>query len=147
MQTQFDFLIDLARQYHEFNENNNSLFAAINSLSREVMNEIFDEYGDPERDFKPVNLLRAEIARIALNNERIEEIKIEEIKEKIRNRDTNYFSSYSDNLKEGLKNYKETKGKGDYFTAWNVSLMMYNSIQLSLIAYSQGLFLFLRIQS
>jgi hypothetical protein len=32
-------------------------------LPKNIVEEIYKEYGDPDRDFKPVNLLRAEIAR------------------------------------------------------------------------------------
>lgn len=119
MQTQFQYITDLAKQYRGYSENPISLYEAINSLPINIVEEIYKEYGDPERDFKPVNLLRAEIARKLLNRETVNETLVNEIKDNIRNREFSYFETYSENLQDGLKKYKDTKGKGDYFTAWN----------------------------
>jgi hypothetical protein len=38
-------------------------------LPKIIVEEVYIEYGDPDRDFKPVNLLRAEIARKILQGE------------------------------------------------------------------------------
>lgn len=119
METQFQYIADLAKQYNGYSEKTNELFTAINSLPKNVVEDIYKEYGDPDRDFKPVNLLRAEIARRLDEGELVDEKIIELIKDKIRERDTDFFASFSAKLKEGLISYKETKGKGDYFTAWN----------------------------
>ncbi len=118
MQTQFQYIADLAKQYNDYSEKQNDLFTAINSLPKNVVEEIYREYGDPDRDFKPVNLLRAEIARRLDEGELVDEKILELIKDKIRVRDTYFFASFSNKLKDGLINYKETKGKGDYFTSW-----------------------------
>ena len=85
METQFQYIVSLAKQYHEYSEHNGDLFAAINALHESVVNEIYSEYGDPERDFKPVNLLRAEIARRLSLGESITENLINDIKDNIRN--------------------------------------------------------------
>ena len=69
METQFQYLISLSKQYHEYAEDNGLLFSEINALPENVVNEIHAEYDDPENDFKPVNLLRAEIARRLLQGE------------------------------------------------------------------------------
>ncbi|MBN2572166.1 MAG: EVE domain-containing protein [Ignavibacteriales bacterium] len=120
MQTQFQYITDLAKQYQKYSEDSNELFTAINSLPQNIVEDIFNEYGDPERDFKPVNLLRADTARLLINDKKITPELVEEVKDYIRNKDTNYFKMYSPNLIESLNNYKETKGKGDYFTVWNL---------------------------
>jgi 5-methylcytosine-specific restriction protein B len=120
MKTQFQYITDLAKQYHSYSEQPQTLFAAINNLSKIVVEEIYNEYGDPDLDFKPVNLLRAEIARQLIDGVKVTEQLVEEVKSHIRKRDTNYFNSYSKHCLDSLINYKETKGKGDYFTAWNV---------------------------
>ena len=57
MQTQFQYIIDLAKLYNGYSEKPDTLFEAINNLPKPVIEDIFKEYGDPERDFKPVNLL------------------------------------------------------------------------------------------
>lgn len=120
MQKQFQYITDLAKQYNGYNENHISLFDAINKLPKSTAEEIFKEYGDPDLDFKPVNLLRAEIARLVLEDIQISEEVVNNVKEHIRNRDTAYFSSYSSKCLDGLTSYKTAKEKGDYFTAWNV---------------------------
>ena len=81
MQTQFQYIIDLAKQYNGYSEVPNTLFEAINNLPKTVVEDIFKEYGDPDRDFKPVNLLRAEIARKLLQGQPTSEILIKEIKD------------------------------------------------------------------
>ncbi|MDT3739717.1 MAG: AAA family ATPase [Candidatus Kapabacteria bacterium] len=121
MQTQFQYIVDLAKQYHSYTENPETLFNAINNLNKNVVEDIFNEYGDLSLDFKPVNLLRAEIARLVMEGVQISENVVNEIKEYIRNRDTAYFSTYSTKCLDGLTSYKTAKEKGDYFTAWNVN--------------------------
>lgn len=121
MQTQFQYIVDLAKQYHSYTDNPETLFNAINNLNKNVVEDIFNEYGDPSLDFKPVNLLRAEIARLVMEGVHISENVVNEIKEYIRNRDTAYFSTYSTKCLDGLTSYKTAKEKGDYFTAWNVN--------------------------
>lgn len=59
METQFQYIISLSKQYHEYSEQNGKLFSAINSLPQDLIEDIFKEYGDENRNFKPVNLLRA----------------------------------------------------------------------------------------
>jgi len=120
MQTQFQYITDLAKQYQGYAENPISLYAAINSLPENIVEEIYKEYGDPGHDFKPVNLLRAEIARRLLQGETVSETLVNNIKDNIRTKNVDYFNNYSAKLINGLATYKETKGKGDYFTAWNV---------------------------
>ena len=92
MQTQFKYLIDLANQYHAYTVKPISLYSAINSLPKNIVEEIYKEYGDPERDFKPVNLLRAEIARRILQGETASEALVNEIKDNIRNKTVDYHS-------------------------------------------------------
>jgi hypothetical protein len=45
-------------------EKPNTLYDSINNLTKPSIEDIFKEYGDPDRDFKPVNLLRAETGKI-----------------------------------------------------------------------------------
>ncbi|PKL84731.1 MAG: hypothetical protein CVV22_11535 [Ignavibacteriae bacterium HGW-Ignavibacteriae-1] len=119
MNKRFQYITDLAKQYSNYAENQDDLYDALNKLPKNVVEEIYQEYGNLKRDFKPVNLLRAEIARRILQAEKVSEILVNEIKERIRAKDVDYFDTYSEKLKNGLKNYKALIGNSDYFTAWN----------------------------
>ena len=116
METQFQYIISLSKQYHKYTEDNGSLFSAINALPESVVNEIYGEYGDPESDFKPVNLLRAEIARRLLQGENITENLVNEVKEKIRSKDVEYFNHYKESFLNQLRDY--SLFKRDLFANW-----------------------------
>ncbi len=116
MQTQFQYITDLAKQYHDYTEKSDALFAAINSLPKNVVEEIYEEYGDPDRSFKPVNLLRAEISRKLLQDEIISETLVAEIKDKIRTKDIVYFNHYKEIFLKQLQEYELFKR--DLFANW-----------------------------
>jgi hypothetical protein len=116
METQFQYIVDLAKQYNSYSEKTNDLFTAINSLPKNVVEEIYKEYGDPDRSFKPVNLLRAEISRKLLQGETISEALVNEIKDKIRTKDVDYFNHYKEAFLEQLKDYELFKR--DLFANW-----------------------------
>jgi hypothetical protein len=46
MQTQFQYIIDLAKQYDGYSEKPNTLYEAINNLPKPVVEDIFKEYGN-----------------------------------------------------------------------------------------------------
>jgi 5-methylcytosine-specific restriction protein B len=116
MQIQFQYINDLARQYKNYSENQHTLFEAINNLDKKQVEEIFKEYGDVDRDFKPVTLLRAEIARRLLQAEPVNEALVNEIKDKIRNKDLYYFSYYPETFLKQLQEYELFKR--DLFANW-----------------------------
>jgi 5-methylcytosine-specific restriction enzyme B len=116
MQTQFQYIIDLAKQYNSFEANPDTLFKAINNLPKNIVEDILNEYGDLDRDFKPVNLLRAEIARRLLNGVVITETLVKEIKDKIRQKDVTYFNDYNEEFLTQLMNYELFKR--DLFANW-----------------------------
>jgi hypothetical protein len=116
METQFQYIVDLAKQYNGYSEKTNDLFAAINILPKNVVEEIYNEYGDPDRSFKPVNLLRAEISRKLLQGETISEALVNEIKDKIRNKDVEYFNYYKEVFLKQLQDYELFKR--DLFANW-----------------------------
>lgn len=116
METQFQYIVSLAKQYHEYAEHNVDLLAAINELQESAVKEIYSEYGDPERDFKPVNLLRAEIARRLLQGEKVTEQLMNELKDKIRIKDVEYFNHYKESFLNQLRDYAVTKR--DLFANW-----------------------------
>src|SRR3982750_3945201 len=105
MDIQFQYIVDLAAQYKTLTSNSKTLFVAINNLSQNMIEDVYKEYGDPERDFKPVNLLRAEIARRLLQGVVVNEALVSEIKEKIRTKDLKYFSHQNDLFLKQLEDY------------------------------------------
>lgn len=116
METQFQYIISLSKRYHEYSEHNGALYTAINGLHQDFVNEIYTEYGDPDRDFKPVNLLRAETARRLLQGELVTENIVEEIKDKIRTKDVEYFNHYREFFLNQLRDYPLSKR--DIFANW-----------------------------
>ncbi len=116
MQTQFQYITDLARQYKEYSDHQDILYQAVNNLPQNIIEDVFKEYGDPERDFKPVNLVRAEVARRLLQGEPVTEALVNEIKEKIRIKDTAFFSHYNENYLKQLTEYELFKR--DLFANW-----------------------------
>lgn len=116
METQFNYIIELARKYQIYNDQPDQLFKAINELPTTELDDVFKEYGGPDRKFQPVALLRAELARRRLNGEEITTEMVEEIKERIRQREREYFATYPNKLMEEMAVYP--MGKRDIFASW-----------------------------
>ena len=125
MQVQFQYIIDLARHYKSFVDHSEMLFQAINELPREVVSDIFKEFGDPERNFQPVNLLRADVSRRLLAGEFIDEELVEQIKDKIRAKDTTFFVHYKEELLQQLLDYELPKR--DLFANWQKPWTIFHS--------------------
>lgn len=125
MQTQFQYIVDLAKQYDGYFESPNTLFEAINNLSKPVLEDIFNEFGDPDREFKPVNLLRAEIARRLLQGETIGESLVNEIKDKIRAKEVTYFNHYSEVFLVQIQ--EREVSKRDLFANWQNPWSVFHS--------------------
>lgn len=125
MQTQFQYITDLAKQYRGYTENPISLYAAINSLPKNIVEEIYKEYGDPDRDFKPVNLLRAEIARRILQGETASETLVNEIKDNIRTKNVDYFNHYKEDFLKQIQEYELFKR--DLFANWQNPWSIFHS--------------------
>ena len=115
MQTEFKYIEDLATKYYSLAKNPQELYQAINELSPEIVTHIYNEYNTPE-NFKPVNLLRAEMARLLLNGEEILQQTVEQVKDYIRNKNTKALNHLSPTLLEQLQNYGI--GKRDMFANW-----------------------------
>lgn len=125
MQTQFQYITDLANQYRGYTENPISLYDAINSLPKNIVEEIYKEYGDPDRDFKPVNLLRAEIARRILQGETASEALVNEIKNNIRTKNVDYFNHYKEDFLKQIQEYELFKR--DLFANWQNPWSIFHS--------------------
>jgi len=125
MQTQFKYITDLAKQYQGYTENPISLYAAINGLPKNTVEEIYKEYGDPDRDFKPVNLLRAEIARRLLQGETASEALVNEIKDNIRSKNLDYFNHFKEDFLRQIQEYELFKR--DLFANWQNPWSIFHS--------------------
>src|SRR5690348_2500127 len=95
MQTQFEYIVNLAGRYKSYSNQPTALFDALHNLPPDIINDVYKQYGDTESKFQPVNVLRAEIARLLINATTITEPLIEEIKERIRKKDIAYFTHLS----------------------------------------------------
>ena len=115
MQTQFEFIQNLASRFFQFSKDRKKLFNAINSFEEHQLRLIYNHYNTIDK-IKPVNLLRSEIARLLLSGAVLDQGLVESIKEKIRTKDLNYFSHLSEKLIEELKNYPVYKR--DMFANW-----------------------------
>jgi 5-methylcytosine-specific restriction protein B len=116
MQTQFNFITDLAKQYQIYLNNPVELFKTITEFAKKTLEEIFEEYSVPPRKFEPVNILRAAAAKQLLKGETLTERLVEEIKDHIRKKDTRYFSYLSTEILQKLENYQPSKR--DMFANW-----------------------------
>jgi len=115
MEKQFTYLTEKAREYDELATNEEKLLKTLYELKEDVLQLIFDEYASPDNKFAPVNMLRAKATRLLLTRE-ITVDDIEEIKEKIRDREIDYFSEFPEIQLDGLETY--TFGKRDIFANW-----------------------------
>ncbi len=116
MQKQFQYIKEVASQYHGYNKNTDLLYQAINNLEIEQVKKIYEDYANLENGLKPVNLLRSEVARLILDGSTISPELVEDIKEKIRSKQLEAFKHLPSNLIEELKQYPV--GKRDMFANW-----------------------------
>lgn len=116
MEAQFQHLHQLAIKYHRYVLEPQVLLQDVNQLPVEALQAMWEEYGDPDRRFQPVNLLRAETARQMLEGNAITEEKLEEIKQQIREKNIEYFQQYPTKLQQELQDYP--MGKRDIFANW-----------------------------
>jgi len=125
MEEQFRYIVELAKQYKIYNENTTELYRALNALSEDAIQSIYEEYGDTEVRFQPMNVMRSEVARNLLNKVEISEELVEEIKNKIRTKDLSYFKHLPDEFLKELKNYP--LGKRDLFANWQKPWSMFHT--------------------
>lgn len=116
METQFTYIVDLAHLYNQYINDSRSVYQALNKLPEAELHDISHEYGDPQTNFQPVNLLRAEVTRILLAGEAIDEGKIEQLKGKINSKETSYFSHYNENFLNKLR--ESEVDQKDSFRSW-----------------------------
>ena len=108
IQENFEYLKNISKTMYEINNDDKILIEKLNLLSKEDINKIIDEYSS-ER-FGPIKFIRLIIA-YELKNNKITLNKIEEIKNKVKNKDTEYFKQYNidDKFFIGLNNLENNK--------------------------------------
>ena len=116
MDKQISYINQLARQYNEYVNDENSLYQALNELDKESLLSITKEYGDPDRDFRPVNVLRYEAVRLLNKGERLSQVLLESIKANIREKNLDHFPHFSPKLIKGMEEYPI--GNRDIFASW-----------------------------
>ncbi len=104
-----------AKKLREINDNPQVLFEELNSLSEEDIKQTLNNYNQKEH-FKPVNLLRNEVASKLLKKEKITHKTIKEIENKIINRDTKYFERHGEEFLNSMENYPDKKRS--FFNSW-----------------------------
>ncbi|MCX6321070.1 MAG: EVE domain-containing protein [Bacteroidia bacterium] len=126
MEAQIEYIRNLAKLYKKYFEQPETLYEDLNRLPKEVLEDTFKEYGDPERRFQPVALLRAEVVRQLLNGKKATEELTELIKEKIRTKDKAYFSSYNQRILNELDQYHSPKR--DIFANWQKPWRVFHTV-------------------
>jgi 5-methylcytosine-specific restriction protein B len=116
MQTQIDYLNNLAAEYRIYSEHPEQLYTALNQITSDALREINSDFGDTERKYQPVRLLRATAARYLLEGHELTKAVVEEIKEKIRSKDTDSFSYLPPDFLSEFENYAESRR--DLFANW-----------------------------
>ncbi|SDL59804.1 AAA family ATPase [Kriegella aquimaris] len=116
MVKQFQYIKDLASQYHIYSTKSELLYEAINNLGIEQVNSFYEDYSNLENGLRPVNLLRAEVARFMLDGIIITPKIVEDIKDKIRSKQLEAFDHLPNTIIEELKQYPV--GKRDMFANW-----------------------------
>lgn len=116
MQTQIDFITDLAHQYYFLAEYSDELFDRLHEIPENTLKKIYDEYSSNNESFQPVNLLRTEIVRQLINGAEVTEYTVDELKEKIRSKQIDFFAHLPVSYLNQFKNYPI--GKRDLFASW-----------------------------
>ncbi|MBL8005025.1 MAG: EVE domain-containing protein [Candidatus Kapabacteria bacterium] len=119
MEEQFQYLVKLATEYERLANDDNALFEAINKLPNEELQKIYENYYSKSlssNEFKPVNFIRAVIAKNCMEGKQVNIALLKEIKDAIVSKDENYFSIQDETLLDKFRTF--TIGKRGPFTSW-----------------------------
>lgn len=118
MDKQFNYLREIGKKYYEFANDDDKLLKALSELNEDTLREIIGKYTHEDRNFQPVNMLRAKSAMVLLERE-LSLDDVEEIKTKLREKDTEYFKEFPEDQLKGLNEYS-FGSKRDVFANWEV---------------------------
>ncbi len=99
-----------------YEHNESALFAAVNDIPKSDVDDLVKQYSRVVDNFRPVNLLRYELLNQLKKGNKLSSALYEDIKEKIRGKNSDYFRKYGTTLTESLVKYPDKKK--DWFTAW-----------------------------
>ncbi len=112
-------LCDYSNRLNSFENDEESFLTAIKGLSRKYLTGELDKFRDDSINWKgvlkPVNFLKFLIIDNILKEKNVSLDMISQFKDKILNRDVDYFKDYPD-FKEAMLKLDEGK---DYFRSWN----------------------------
>lgn len=111
IQENFEYLKKISKTMYEINNDDKILIEKLNLLPKEEINKIIDEYS--YKDFGPIKFIRLIIA-LELQKNKLTLDKLEEIKNKVKNKDIEYFKQYNidDKFFVDLKNFDIVNKKG-----------------------------------
>ncbi len=110
MEEKFQYIVRLSTEYSQYVDSPDALYTALNSLDQDRLSEILEEYDRPDLDFRPANLLRAELARQLAEGGPVSKATVEELKLLIRNGEVPYFEGRTPPARGN---------KGDMFKNWS----------------------------
>ena len=116
MQTQFEYIQQLAGQYHTFAEDSAPLYPYLEQLDQAILKNFEEKYADPARGFQPINLLRLECIQNLLRGKTLNDEVVEAIKQRIRQKNESYFGHLGPKMLQALQEYP--LGKRDWFANW-----------------------------
>lgn len=116
MKSQFQYLQTLSREYNMLSQNPAKLFDAVQALYPGIFEEVYEEYLGMDNHFQPVNALRASIARELIAGKALTTELIEEIKERIREKDKKFFHFLPDHMQKEMEAYSFRSR--DVFANW-----------------------------
>ncbi len=90
MQAEFEYLQQLAQEYHQFSEDPAQLYAHLGQLDQLRVQNLLVKY--QQLPFQPIQLLRMECLRQLAEQQKIDAAKVEEIKQRIRQKNRSYFA-------------------------------------------------------
>lgn len=90
MQAEFEYLQQLAQEYHQFSEAPAQLYAYLGQLDQLRVQNLLVKY--QQLPFQPIQLLRMECLRQLAEQQKIDAAKVEEIKQRIRQKNRSYFA-------------------------------------------------------
>ena len=107
MKNSIEIIQKQAKELKKLEQSEQYLFERLNNLNTEIVEQLIKDFTSEQ--FQPVNLLRLEILNKIKENIVLTPESIEEIKNKIITKDTEYFSKYGGTLVNGLINYPQKK--------------------------------------
>ena len=103
-----------AKELKKLEHSEQYLFEQLNDLSPELLPQLIDDFTSEK--FQPVNLLRLDILHNVKNRINVTSEVIEDIEQKIIDKDDTYFLKYGEAVVNGLLNYPQKKKSP--FVSW-----------------------------